>query len=464
MSGGKITIKVDGDEISVTQQYSYTGDTNLSDLLPIMGLNEGIGFNIIDEKEHLTMLHYNEGIEAELMNKVGHVRGTLIDTEKKVIVGSSYGHTPICIKNEIEEGRYVFEDVDGIVHTFTNPVIRPVFDGVVMRAIRNKGENYLLSHKKIVTNKSRWGNSKTFPNMYKEAGGPTFEELFDQSKPYSTTCYYFLVVHPELLLATRQSVDAPYVMLLDAEEMFEEDLDSTKGIYSPPEFRTLGSKVNESGVYLPFEMNLEQANNHLKNGYYKPIDVVDSRLSLGESVIMYEKVNGKMKDIVRINSSGYSWRFGMRANNSNPYHRMFELFDSDTKPIPFTVDPGTFRKFCETRTILAPQITDSASCSRVEMLWMNYVVSLPVSFQKEANNYLDKYKSDIQGTFDGLVRIEKERLEKKEDCPFVVRTLVKNLRNESKKGEYQNKLEMHLKKMKRTDLYILIKNVREFLN
>jgi hypothetical protein len=459
MSGGHISIRVEDDEIVVEQHYSYSGDTNKLDLLPMMSgiVETAKGWGIVDETEHLTMVHYED--ESDL-SVSGKVRGILLDTEKKIVVASSYGHTPVTVQDRIEN--FDFVDTDGVKHSFTDPIIRPIFEGVVMRAIRNKGENYLISHKRIKTSKSRWGNSKTFPNMYKEAGGPSFEELFDQTKDYSTTCYYFLVVHPELLIATRQSIEAPYIVFLDKEEMFESNETSVVGLYSPPEPTRLESRMNKSGVYVPENMSVEAANKHLNCGYYKAYEAADPRFSLGESVIVYEKENGKIKDLVRINSTGFAWRFDMRSNNANIYHRMFELFDKPMEVIPLSITPEALKQ--REKPTLCPKTSEKNQNGHYESIWMNYVVSLPMSSQVEALGFLDRYRSDLQGLHDGLIRISKERLEKKDDCPFLARTFVRNAKNEAIVGsEIPNKLAEYIKKCKKTILYTLIKDVREFL-
>src|SRR5690606_30349517 len=112
--------------------------------------------------------------------------------------------------------------------------IRPIFEGVVLRFLKYKGKVYNITHRKINPIKSHWGSSGNFLDIYKLANGPSAEQLFDESKPNSSTVYNFLVVDSALLVGTRQKVHSPYVVLLSTSEIkcpFSDE-DTAKGLFN----------------------------------------------------------------------------------------------------------------------------------------------------------------------------------------------------------------------------------------
>jgi hypothetical protein len=464
-----VSIRKENGILKVTTVHQY-GDAFKATLLPALkelGIESCEGWEIEDIQDHLVLVHYS-GDSAT--GKLAKVRGVLIDTELNKIVATSYGHTPIATLDSISiiDKRINIKDDEGTLHSFDpeKVIIRQVFEGVVIRVVRNKGKTYFISHRKINITKSRWGSSNTFANMYKDAGGPTSEELFE-SKDYSSTCYSFLVVHPDLLVATRQSVQVPYVVFLSRDEL---NIEYESGIYQPPE-----PSNKKSGVINPSPLSIEDANKHLSTGYYKSFPTTDPRMKTGESIILFQKEHGIVKDIVKVNSSAFDWRSRLRENNPNLYHRFFCLLSkipNQSKLVPFVKDHllvfeigfDTFVEYVNegksliSLTTIEPP-TKLTYVDVTKLIWMNFLVSLPISNQPTASKFFANYLGDLEGLYNNLIKIEKKRLDDRIDCPHQIKLLIKGVRGKS----VSEKIKSVIKKYDRLALYQLIKSVKDFL-
>ena len=341
-----------------TKPVKYLGEQLIQRIMEILKLSSSIGWSVIDYVDNLYLIHYDDNAN---MAVVGHLRGILVDIEAGIIVASSYGFTP-SVKVDLlkdDNGKIDLTDSYGIVHNFNTDelVIKRVFEGVVLRVILYDGQVYRLTHKKIRPLKSRWGTSPYFTVMYKQAGGPVDTDLFDMSKKYSPWCFVFLVVHPKLLIATKQNVISPYIVLLSINEMYNvnnspyklEDVDIELH-YKFKITKEITGTVNKQIIHQPQQLTVNEANYHLTYGYYNENVVNDARLLPGEAVILYKvDIDGNVKDIVKVNSVAYDYRFNLRGNNSNAYHRFFELINYSYKPIS---DSDDFRDFANRFIIL----------------------------------------------------------------------------------------------------------------
>jgi hypothetical protein len=171
----------------------------------------------------LYMVHYTDGAD---MTKYGHVRGTVIDVERKYVVAKSFGFSPIATISSLAAsagGDLVVKDDTGNCHDFKagNYSLRRGFEGVILRIFKHDGVVYTATHRRLNIEKSRWGNSTPFIQMYKDLKGPEPDSLFDKSKAFSPYCWVFIITHPELLVGTKQNVGPGYVVLLGVETMFD---------------------------------------------------------------------------------------------------------------------------------------------------------------------------------------------------------------------------------------------------
>jgi hypothetical protein len=406
----------------------YIKDALMNRIMEILNLTSRSGWSIVDSVGKLHLIHYTDDAN---MAEVGHLRGVLVDVEHGRVICSSYGYTPTVKSNHLEflNGEMVLQDDLGQEHLFeeSTTVIKRIHEGVIMRVIYYEGETFRLTHKKIRPLKSRYGNYPFFTKMYKAAGGPTDDQLFDLSKQSSPWCYVFLVVHPQLLMATRQYVKSPYVVLLSVTKLWESD---DENVEQDQKYNVLENDINtvveEPFVHKPKPLTIESANNHLVNGYYPPCDQInDIRQTAGEAVIMY-KLNGEGKviDIVKVNSSAYDYRFRLRGNDPNPYHRFFDLVPHSYHIIKDYVDYSEYReKFILFDNYIEADLLgiyghlgfilylseseipfDQRSNRQyiLKNIWLNYVLSLPFSFQKEAITYLDRFIKDRFGVINWL--------------------------------------------------------------
>jgi hypothetical protein len=400
---------------------SYKGDELTRRVADILHLPDINGWSVIDSDEdvHLAMVHYADNAD---MSIYGHLRGLLVDTEVGAVIADSFGYTPTAITSELQEsnGSISIRDKSNSNHVFSldDVVIKRVFEGVVIRVIWHKGKCYRMTHRKINPLRSRWGSSKTFISMYEEAGGPTPDQLFDTTKPYSNTCYDFLVVDPSLLVGTRQKVTRPYIVCLaqrtmDVKRPVEE---VAPGHVSFTTTDIIGGAVTESMIHDPKQLSLQEANHHLKFGYYNSFENDDNRQLTGEAVIMYRMTNGVVSDIVKVHSPAYEWRLSLRGNNPNITNQFYLLLNSVYNDIntpetwdalrnklillPLYDEQSLRDLYTHTQGILTIPSGDITQedyrqrDSRIHLLWMNYVLSLPSPSQHEALNILTNFRND----------------------------------------------------------------------
>lgn len=488
-------------------EIAYKGDELTRRVADILGLPDTNGWSVIDTCEHLAMVHYTEDAD---MNIYGKLRGILVDTEVGVIIADSFGYTPAAVSSKINEnnGQITIMDKENNNHVF-NPneiVIKRVFEGVVIRVIWHKGHCYRITHRKINPIRSRWGSAKSFISMYEEANGPTADQLFDTTKPYSNTCYDFLVVDQSLLVGTRQKVTNPYLVYLSqrtmninrpAEEM-------APGRASFVTTNIMGGEINKSIIHEPKQLSIEEANHHLNFGYYNSFENNDERQLTGEAVIVYKINNGVIHDIIKVHSPAYEWRVNLRGNNPNIVNQFYHLLNSVYGDVN---TPESWEKFKQ-RFIIFP-LYDEQSLkdlytqtngiltipsgavfqedyksrdSRIHLLWINYVLSLPASKQVDGLNILTNFKNDRNNVINWLQTLESSisNIEGADGISSRVKGLINSSRslarkrksdgyNYSAKGTYM-KLPVLIKSTIRNlinkedgpSLYSLVRELRDF--
>ena len=398
------------DEETVVQLkvQKYSKDLLHDRIMSILNLPSRSGWSIVDSVGKLYLIHYTDTADMTL---VGHIRGILVDVEEGRIIASSYGHTPSAKLNQLSftDNKMTIVDDDQQEHEFeeSRTVIKPIYEGVIMRVIYYEGQCYRLTHKKIRPLKSRWGNLPFFTQMYKAAGGPQDHELFDLTKTSSPYCYVFLVVHPKLLMASREQIKDPYVVLLTVKKLWSSEDESVEQ-----------EKFFTNEQYTPKSFTLNQANQHLAFGYYPPsTEVKDIRQTAGESVIIYKlDEHDNVVDIVKVNSSAYDYRFKLRGSDPNPYHRFYDLVSHSYNTIFDYVSYTEYKQ----KFVLFDNYTENdlnAAYNHygfllylgeadipmherknrqyiLKNIWLNYVLFLPFSLQKEAITYLDRFQKD----------------------------------------------------------------------
>lgn len=429
------------------------------------------GWSEIDRRGKLSLIHYNDNAD---MSQVGQLRGILIDVERGLVIGSSYGFTPTVRLDNLSfvDGQLTVQDEQGYPHTFckNDIVIKKCYEGVIMRVVFYEGECLRFTHKKIRPLKSRWATATPlFTKMYQDAGAPRDTDLFNVDKLYSPWCYTFLIVHPSLLMATKLNVEKPFAVFLNVERMWSQLPDVEM---SDCEFEQVHSFDN--AVLLPKELTVEEANDHLKFGYHHKVNSSsDPRNSCGESVIVYNYLEGRLSDVVKINSLAYDHRFQLRGSDPNLYHQFFVLMDSSQPDLTDYIKFQDFtRKFINYQPVekssvpaaLEEHIGTIEPFKMTELrnkdyimyqIWLNFCFALPKNHQSQAIGFLDQYLQERNEIINWLLFYcnNKNQLwtDGEQQLSKVGMGMVMNARNE-------NHLKMKVYKMSGVQLFALIKH------
>lgn len=337
----------------------------------VLGVPANNFWNVLSQEGSLYLVHYTYTAD---MSKYGHLRGTVVDLQASTIVCSSYGYTPTVARESltVDKNHLLLEDVRGTKYNLVNPTYRIGFEGTIMRVFKHNGVVYHSTHKKINASRSRWGGSMTFLQMYQSLGGPSNEELFPQDVLTSPWVHIFLLVHPDVLLSTKQDVGPGYIVYLEVRKVWSglgpSPYKHTKDANDPrpyagkeePEPRVprglvqgFPGTVKEPFLLAPTNLTLEEANHHLRYGFYQPFndENLDPRLRMGEFLVV-SSGTAKETTTVRVQSPAYEWRGDiMRDNNPNLLHRMYQLInDTYTN----TQTPEGYAKFVSTYPLLNP--------------------------------------------------------------------------------------------------------------
>jgi hypothetical protein len=395
------------DEINTTDTTSIDKTQDLDALkriaAEVLGIENSAAWGIVSTDGDLVMIHHKP--EADLL-KYGDIRGLVIDTKTKTLVCKSYGYTPIVktdgmihadnkLKLGDENGNSHFIDLNDPSNHF-----KVGFEGPLINVFKHNGMVYRSTRKRLDPLRSRWGNSRSFLQMYWELDGPNDDELFDSTKDYSPYCHSFILVHPEVLVASKVPTEEGFLVYLGAtkmdwverEEFCPYPLDQVEMVAKTPPIQPLGT------------MTLEQANHHLEQGFYTidNMEDIDPRLMPGEFVILHTPTQ-----LLRIQSTPYTWRLEMRDNNPNLYHRFCQLIthsyqESSHQNYP-VVTPYDMRSIRENIKIspyvVWPQdssvIVDfSDRDERTKNIWLCFLNSVPLNRQKEVVTFFDKLYRD----------------------------------------------------------------------
>lgn len=499
------TMEKEVKEIQALEQ-KYTGFQLRDRICEILKCPQD-GWTIVDQVDNLCLIHYNDDANMDL---VGHLRGTLVDIDAGVKVAESSGYTPNVKVVQLaghQNGDVAIHDgnkqhyFESGVHETGVPkmAIKPIYEGTVLRVILYKGCVYKLTHRRIRPMKSRWGNSEFFPTIYTKGGGPKDVELFDMSKNYSPYCYAFMVVDPKLLVASKQIVKSPYVVFLSHHQMypvgescpFPQDETETNINAKFTVLDGFGQMVDRPCVIVPPTFSLEQANHHLAYGYYKNMKSQDIRTEFGEAVMMFQyDKHGNVTDMVKVNGLSYDYRVTLRGNDPHAYHQFFSLVDYSYTSLAYYPNLVTF---CEkfiiyedySKESLALVVNDGVMKLRtttlteeqkkdrnylLRMIWLNYVVALPVGLQVNALDYYDQLieeRSKVISWLQSKIHNTEEKLSPR--ATSLIKSAHQRAFNDINAGKYKkeeydlavkNAIEYYINNEHGTSLYSLIKSMK----
>jgi len=448
---------------NANSQTTYSSMIKKQAIAPLLKLDPNGPWDIVSETETgLSMVHHKNDCDMDIY---GALRGVVVDMNKGNVVCYSYPHSPKFVTShlKLENGKVKLSD--NIVLDIEKIKIKPGFEGPLIHVFKHGGKVYRSTRKRFDPSKSRWGNSKTFEEIYWELQGPSDEVLFDSDKDYSPYCHTFIMVHPDMLVCTKYNIGDGYLVYLGPKQMYSiencpypvEQVDDTLRV---PNTTSSEFQNEEKKVYSPELMSLETANKHLTFGFYEEFpgyEHLDSRLLPSEFVIIENCETG---DMYRIESPGYNWRSSMRNNNPNLLHRFHELLDNaylkntkedalkykTTFPVLTFFDTESLEKTVENSPIIVwPQNTETelkaptTRDTKLYNIWQCFLVSVPLCRQKEVVNYysnLNSRRNEIVEWLDTLSRTENLDLEtfSKRVQDILVKTKL-FAKNRVKKGE-----------------------------
>jgi hypothetical protein len=407
----------------------------------IDSVNIGVG-------EDLVLAHYTD--ECDDLENYGKVRGVVVDIKRKFIACKSFGYSPIATTNHLSlspDGSLSVIDNDNNKHMFPAGqfTVRRGYEGVIIRVFKHGGKVYSSTFRRLNIAKSRWGSAKTFLEMYKECGGPDFETLFDSAAQWSPFVWIFIVVHPQLLTASKQNVGEGYVKLLGIERLWDPtkppgglDVKQVEQVARDDvkvAAETFGSVAK--GVTYPVSLTIDEANQHLTTGWYDPKTMIDikqqdERVTPGEFLFVYgyQVPVGQLgqvgtqfiTSILRIQSHAYTWRANIRDNDPNIKHRFYDLMRVLESPDAKQID-NFFNDTCvlfpdykkDIEAAVAPLISLPAPLDesqqvprsledRRRMLWLNLLMASPPQQQGKVSGLYREIKEDQDLTHDRLFK------------------------------------------------------------
>ena len=413
----------------------------------VLNIENSAAWEVIssDPDQNLYMVHHKP--EADL-TKYGDIRGIVVDTKAETIVSRSYGYTPTVVTNEIPNSlNLVLTDQMGMPHTLNTGrcLIKTGFEGTVINVFKHNGVVYRTTRKRLDAGKSRWGNSKTFMEMYWSLGGPSDNILFDSQTKYSPYVHTFIIVHPDVLVVSKDNIGNGYLVYLGVKQMWSLNYDECpykqtnkdgtlmvsedewehdqrvnagwidETLHVPETVSDLKADTTylQGGViYAPPNLSLNEANKHLMFGFYDPFEgfhQLDQRLLPGEFVIIQQlDETDAVSKMFKIESVAYNWRLGMRDNNPNLKHRFFQLINGsylryDTAegksryealyPYLTSYDKESIKaQVKEEPYVVWPQgqlPVLKGKESLMYNIWLAFLNTVPLHNQRDASSYLD---------------------------------------------------------------------------
>ena len=362
--------------------------------------------------------------KKEVIPRYPDIRGCVVDLTTEKVVVPCYGRITSVLTPMIhfDNGKMSVEDIEGetVVLEQKNMRFSYGFEGPVLRLYKNNGKIYCSTNRRLDCTKSRWGTKKTFLEMFKELGGDKIlENAFDSTKKYSSHFLTFIVVHPDMLLCTKQNVETGYLVFLGPQRcLYPEDcpypIDDVdwytytglKDRYQAPFITTdmfeaaIGSKI----PFCPPSLTLDDVNRHLLVGYGTKHSN-DIRTGSGEFIIAY--VNQEDSDyarerLFRFVSPSYDHRSKMRNEDPNLLHQFYclsseaNLSDAEYEmKYPWLeyeeakkqeAEEGQIMYWNRGKRAIAPDWQ-----KKFRNLWKHFVLSVPLHRQKEVFGYYKQF-------------------------------------------------------------------------
>lgn len=361
--------------------------------------------------------------KKEVVPRYPDIRGCVVDLNAEKVVVPCYGRITSVLTPMIhfDEGKMSIEDSEGdsIVLEQNDVRFSYGFEGPVLRIYKNNGKIYCSTNRRLDCTKSRWGTKKTFLEMFKELGGETIlENAFDSTKKYSSHFLTFIVVHPDMLLCTKQYVGSGYLVFLGSQRCFNEDdcpypsdevdwntYSNPKDRYEAPFITTdmFETAISCKLPYCPSSLTLDEVNRHLLMGYGSKHSN-DIRTGSGEFIIAYVSQNKSFSQerLFRFVSPAYDHRSKMRNEDPNLLHQFYclsseaHLSDAEYEmKYPWLeyeevkkeeAEEGKIMFWNRGKRVVAPDWQ-----KKFRNIWKHFVLSVPLHRQKEVFGYYKQF-------------------------------------------------------------------------
>lgn len=349
--------------LPIVMKFATIGE----EIADILGIENNDYWEVIDSIPEIGLyqIHYTPGAD---MSKYGHLRGVIIDLPSRTIVAKSFGYTPTVYLDVLTPSSLdLLTLVDTYGLRYEVPVfetrLTPGYEGEVFQIFKHRGKVYHSTFRKIQGESVKVGTSPSLIDIYRKLGGPSENQLFDPQSFSSPYCHVFYLIHPSLLLSSKQEVGDGYLVYDGPRVMYDLEESNKVGLITdrrrsprksqiksptkspmksptksqPGKMETkpknvkvvddLPAIINSANIYQPRDLSLEDANDHLKYGFYEFSDEDfpdDPRLGTGEFVFVHQiDENNNIKRSFRIEGSAYQWRSTMRDGNLNVYQQLF---------------------------------------------------------------------------------------------------------------------------------------------
>jgi hypothetical protein len=363
--------------------------------------------------------------KKEVIPRYPDIRGCVVDLKHDKLVVPCYGRITTIVSPMIhfEKGKTtVMEDSDGETIELDQNEVRFSygFEGPVLRIYKNNGTIYCSTNRRLDCTKSRWGTKKTFLEMFKEIGGDKIlEKAFPEKLKYSSHFLSFIVVHPDMLLCTKQNVGEGYLVYLGSQRCLypedcpypldEVDWNTYAGLKSKFDAPFITTDMFESAIgskipYCPSPLSIDEVNRHLLVGYGKKHSN-DIRTGSGEFIIAYlsqDKSPYAQERLFRFVSPSYDHRLKMRNEDPNLLHQFYclsseaHLSDAEYEMrYPWLeyeevkkeeAEEGKIMFWNRGKRAVAPDWQ-----KKFRNLWKHFVLSVPLHRQKEVFGYYKQF-------------------------------------------------------------------------
>jgi hypothetical protein len=463
---------------------TYSDMIRKEELGPMLNLDPSGPWEIVSETETgLVMIHYRQDADLETY---GALRGVVLDTNVGKIVSCSYPNAPKIVTSSLSvtDGKILLNEQISL-----NPEkirLNMGFEGTLIHIFKHGGQVYRSTRKRFDSSKSRWGNGKTFGEIYTELSGPEDNVLFDPTKDYSPYVHTFIMVHPDLLICTKDNIGSGFLVYLGAKRMYSDEQENCPysiekvdiELHVPNVVSSFENESSEKRILSPPVLSLEEANKHLLFGFYEGFEgyqYLDNRLLPGEFVILEDTETGMM---YRIESPAYAWRCEIRNNNPNLLHRFFELLDYSylkethedimkyQNMFPFLTPYSVENLKTVLPIVVWPQkeeVVPVGKENKLHNIWQNFLVAMPLSKQNEIIEFHDHLKNKREEVVSWLTELSEKKVEVTEFSKRVQDILNKTKKFALDKIKKGNNIDLKTRKVKNLETLVQ-ENIKNFIS